>query len=137
MIDRVSRGRTDLVFDLIENGQPANATDESGVSLLRWCAYYGDVSAIRFLLARGETLDTLGVTALLYAVAGYWVGRYGETTGRDRAHAPLSAGQRYVVIGWPIEQDGRKLHAGTAIADAAGRVLARSLQVWLLPRSGR
>jgi rod shape-determining protein MreD len=34
------------------------------------------------------TLDTLGVTALLYALAGYWAGRYGETTGRDRAHAP-------------------------------------------------
>ena len=25
----------------------------------------------------------------LYALAGYWTGRYGETTGRDRAHAPL------------------------------------------------
>ena len=35
------------------------------------------------------TLDTLGVSALLYALAGYWAGRYGETTGRDRAHAPL------------------------------------------------
>jgi rod shape-determining protein MreD len=34
------------------------------------------------------TLDTLGVTALLYALAGYWAGRYGETTGRDRVHAP-------------------------------------------------
>jgi cell shape-determining protein MreD len=35
------------------------------------------------------TLDTLGVTALLYSLAGYWAGRYGETTGRGRAHAPL------------------------------------------------
>jgi cell shape-determining protein MreD len=35
------------------------------------------------------TLDTLGLSALLYALAGYWTGRYGETTGRDRAHAPL------------------------------------------------
>jgi rod shape-determining protein MreD len=35
------------------------------------------------------TLDTLGVWALLYGLAGYWAGRYGETTGRDRAHAPL------------------------------------------------
>jgi rod shape-determining protein MreD len=43
------------------------------------------------LLVDVMTLDTLGVTALLYAVAGYWVGRYGETTGRDRAHAPLLA----------------------------------------------
>jgi rod shape-determining protein MreD len=37
------------------------------------------------------TLDTLGVSALLYALAGYWTGRYGETTGRDRMHAPLLA----------------------------------------------
>jgi rod shape-determining protein MreD len=41
------------------------------------------------LLVDVMTLDTLGVTALLYALAGYWAGRYGETTGRDRAHAPL------------------------------------------------
>jgi cell shape-determining protein MreD len=32
---------------------------------------------------------TLGFTALLLTLAGYWTGRYGETTGRDRAHAPL------------------------------------------------
>jgi rod shape-determining protein MreC len=36
------------------------------------------------------TLDTLGVTALLYALAGYWTGRYGETTGRDRRTRPCS-----------------------------------------------
>lgn len=35
------------------------------------------------------TLDTLGVTALVLALAGYWTGRYGETTARGRAHAPL------------------------------------------------
>jgi rod shape-determining protein MreD len=40
------------------------------------------------LLVDVMTLDTLGVSALLYALAGYWTGRYGETTGRDRAHAP-------------------------------------------------
>ncbi len=37
------------------------------------------------------TLDTLGVTSLVLALAGYWTGRYGETTGRDRAHAPILA----------------------------------------------
>jgi len=38
-----------------------------------------------------STLGTLGVTALLLTVAGYWAGRYGETTGRDRPHAvPLA-----------------------------------------------
>jgi rod shape-determining protein MreD len=41
------------------------------------------------LLVDVMTLDTLGVWALLYALVGYWAGRYGETTGRERAHAPL------------------------------------------------
>jgi rod shape-determining protein MreD len=43
------------------------------------------------LLLDVATLGTLGVTALILTVAGYWAGRYGETTGRDRAHAPLLA----------------------------------------------
>jgi rod shape-determining protein MreD len=37
------------------------------------------------------TLGTLGVTSLLLILAGYWTGRYGETTGRDKTHAPLLA----------------------------------------------
>lgn len=36
-------------------------------------------------------LGTLGVSSLLLTLAGYWSGRYGETTGRDRAHAPFAA----------------------------------------------
>jgi rod shape-determining protein MreD len=34
-------------------------------------------------------LGTLGVSSLLLTFAGYWIGRYGETTGRDRTHAPV------------------------------------------------
>src|SRR5262249_3740009 len=36
-------------------------------------------------------LGTLGVTSLLLTLAGYWIGRYGETTGRDRTQAPFLA----------------------------------------------
>ncbi len=43
------------------------------------------------LLVDVTTLDTLGVSALLYSLVGYWVGRYGETTGRDRPHAAMLA----------------------------------------------
>ena len=43
------------------------------------------------LIVDVATLGTLGVNALLLTVAGYWAGRYGETTGRDRLHAPLLA----------------------------------------------
>jgi rod shape-determining protein MreD len=41
------------------------------------------------LLADTATLGKLGLTSLVLTVAGYWIGRYGETTGRDRAHAPF------------------------------------------------
>jgi rod shape-determining protein MreD len=35
------------------------------------------------------SLGTLGFTSLLLTLAGYWIGRYGETTGAERAHAPF------------------------------------------------
>ena len=59
MFDRIADGRTDLVFDYVAQGHAANARDADGVSLIRWCAYYGDVSGIRFLLAHGESLTSL------------------------------------------------------------------------------
>ena len=45
------------------------------------------------LVVDTASLGTLGLTSLVLTLAGYWIGRYGETTGRDRAHAPfLSVG---------------------------------------------
>jgi rod shape-determining protein MreD len=41
------------------------------------------------ILLDTANLATLGVTSLLLTIAAYWTGRYGETTGRDRAHAPF------------------------------------------------
>jgi rod shape-determining protein MreD len=41
------------------------------------------------LLVDTATLGNLGLTSLVLTLAGYWIGRYGETTGRDRAHAPF------------------------------------------------
>lgn len=73
MLTRIARGRTDLVFDAIADGLPATAADENGVALIQWCAYYGDVSAIRFLLDRGESLAALPATALNEAAFhGHW-----------------------------------------------------------------
>lgn len=41
------------------------------------------------LLVDTASLDTFGLTSLVLTLAGFWIGRYGETTGRDRAHAPF------------------------------------------------
>ncbi|MBP8306669.1 MAG: hypothetical protein KAY46_05350 [Burkholderiaceae bacterium] len=49
--------------------------------------------------------------------------------------APVLTGRPHVVIGWPIAADGRKLHAGSALFDESGRLLARSRQLWLIPRA--
>jgi rod shape-determining protein MreD len=60
-----------------------------GVALLRGAVTGAIAGFGGGLLLDVLTLDTLGVTALVLALAGYWTGRYGETTGRGRAHAPL------------------------------------------------
>lgn len=74
ILDRITRGRTDLVFDYVGEGHPATSKDKDGVSLLSWCARYGDVSAMRFLLANGETLEALGPNHGLDGAAyhGHW-----------------------------------------------------------------
>ncbi|WP_263415368.1 ankyrin repeat domain-containing protein [Terriglobus albidus] len=67
-------GRTDLVFELIEAGVAADRQDDGGISLLSWCVYYGDVSAIRFLLSKGVPLASLGTNFGLNGVCfhGHW-----------------------------------------------------------------
>ena len=59
------------------------------VALLRGSIEGAAFGFIAGLIIDTATLSTLGFTSLLLALAGYWTGRYGETTGRGRAHAPL------------------------------------------------
>jgi len=74
ILNQITDGRTDLVFDYLSVGHAATSADQGGVSLIKWCAYYGDVSAIRFLLANGESLQTLGDNLDLNGAAfhGHW-----------------------------------------------------------------
>ena len=97
------------------------------------------------LILDTATLGTLGVTSLLMTVGGFWIGRYGETTARDRFHAPYvsvavvtalySFGQLFLqfVLGEPAPA-GLVVHALAArpalepVADPAG-VRARATVV--------
>lgn len=71
---QISLGRTDVVFEYCAAGNAVTSRDESGVSLIKWCAYYGDVSAVRFLLENGESLESLGDNLDLNGAAfhGHW-----------------------------------------------------------------
>ena len=42
-------------------------------------------------------------------------------------------GERCVVVGWPLGEDGRKLYAGTAVYGHDGEALAVSRQIWIAP----
>jgi len=59
------------------------------IALLRGSIYGAAAGFAAGLLVDTANLGTLGVTSLLLTLAGYWIGRYGETTGRDRGHAPF------------------------------------------------
>ena len=44
-------------------------------------------------------------------------------------------GEQCVVVAWPLGEDGRKLHAGTALFSAAGELLALARQTWIAPKT--
>ncbi|MGZ4334357.1 MAG: rod shape-determining protein MreD [Gaiellaceae bacterium] len=60
-----------------------------GVALLRGTIAGAIAGFFAGLVIDTATLGQLGLTSLVLTVAGYWIGRYGETTGRDRRHAPF------------------------------------------------
>ena len=106
----LAEGRTELVFDLLHSGLPAIYRDTSGVSLMQHCSYYGDVSAIRYLLLHGESLASLGNDYGLSTAAyhGHWrlckfllehgadVNQADADTGETPLHNALSKTDRVV-----------------------------------------
>jgi rod shape-determining protein MreD len=63
----------------------------TAVALLRGAIFGALAGFYAGFLLDAANLETLGLSSLLLTLAGYWIGRYGETTGRDRAHAPWLA----------------------------------------------
>lgn len=69
-----------------------------------------------------------------YAVGG--PGRGEVLLGRMAAEIRRlpEEGERCVVVAWPLGEDGRKLHAGTALLAEDGDVLALARQTWIAPK---
>jgi hypothetical protein len=53
-----------------------------------------------------------------------------------RIDAPVFVGEEHVVIAWPIETDGRKRHAGSAVLSPDGGALAVACALLVEPRAG-
>lgn len=96
-----------------------------------------------FADAQGRVLDEFVWTALDCPAGVAWGYRL---DGLEEASALLTgritlaitgevrAGEPCILAGWPMEREGRKLYAGTALFDADGRVLAYSRQLWFAPK---
>jgi rod shape-determining protein MreD len=61
------------------------------LALLRGSLFGASAGFGAGLLIDTSNLGTLGFTSLLLTLAGFWIGRYGETTARDRFHAPFTS----------------------------------------------
>jgi ankyrin repeat protein len=93
---RIAAGRTDLVHEHLASGGAAAATDADGVSLAQWCAYHGDVSALRLLIVHGVELSALGRNFDLNGAAfhGHWkLCRFLIDNGADVATALPDTGE--------------------------------------------
>jgi hypothetical protein len=52
-----------------------------------------------------------------------------------RIHREVSPRETHVALGWPIEHEGRKFTAGSALFTAEGELVAEALALWIAPRA--
>lgn len=74
ILDRISRGRTDLVFDLLTLPDWRQILHEGPTRPLQWFVYYNDTTALKAVLAAGGDLSSLDLNQELGHAAffGHW-----------------------------------------------------------------
>ena len=99
LFDKFAAGRTDLMFELLERGHSAAALTES-------CAYYGDVTAIKYLHRAGVSLANVTLGGASFH--GHWqlchylleqgadVNEANDETGETPLHSALCHTDRVV-----------------------------------------
>lgn len=90
---------------------------------VEWGNLAGELPA-RFLWT---ALDCPG--QLAYFHQGQQTGLLGRMTAR--IHHPVKAGEPLVVTAWPINVDGKKHFAGSAIFNQTGELVAEAIAVWI------
>ena len=104
---------------------PGPVPDRDPVHAAPWTAREVDPAVV------WAAIDCCGA----YALRG--LGRGEAVLGRMTARVDRlpEDGEPCVVVGWRLEEDGRKLHAATALLGAEGEPLALARQVWIAPKS--
>ena len=68
----------------------------------------------------------LGIALLLRFTPRAVLGRLAA-----RLVSPVRPGERCVVVGWPLGEDGRKLYSGTALYGEGGALKAFARATWI------
>ena len=106
--------------------------------------YAGAVEGRKLVAAtwvpRDDVISSEFVWAALDCPGAYAVefGQRGNPVlGRLTAHVEHlpHPGERCVVMGWPLGEDGRKLYAGTALFGEDNRLLGSARATWIVPKS--
>lgn len=74
LLDRISRGRTDLVFELLKLPDWQNVLHDGEVKPLQWFVYYNDITAIKAVLNAGGDLSSIDLNRELGHASffGHW-----------------------------------------------------------------
>lgn len=74
ILDQISRGRTDLVFELLRLPDWRAVLHEGGIKAMQWFVYYNDVTALKAVLEAGGDLSSLNLNEELGNAAffGHW-----------------------------------------------------------------
>jgi hypothetical protein len=104
---------------------------ETGVVACAWTpdAAFADADGLASVEVVWAALDCPGYFA--------WVereGRHGALLGTMTAEVLRrpKAGEECIVVAWPLAREGRKETAGVALYSAAGELMARAHQVWIV-----
>ncbi len=74
LLQRISRGRTDLIFELLRKPDWQNQLTQGRIKTLQWLVYYNDTTALRAVLEHGGDLESIDLDAELGNAAffGHW-----------------------------------------------------------------
>ena len=74
ILDLISRGRTDLVFDLLALADWRSVLQEGDVKPLQWFVYYNDTTALKAVLSAGGDLESIDLNRELGHASffGHW-----------------------------------------------------------------
>ncbi len=129
ILDRISRGRTDLVFDLLKLPDWRSILHEGDVTVLQWFVYFNDVTALKAVIEAGGDLDSIDLGRELGNAAffGHWkvadfliahgadVNWREPTTGETPLHSALCKAGRphYLYVLRVLVENGADVNAVT------------------------